>query len=655
MSPPGRTKASTSFVQIYDTLPPDAQRTLLESYIVPLLDDLPDSVATKVLDSAKEMQTHLKAIPKLDYQAKRTELEGLLSEIERDQKLSLYIKERSSREQLFEETMDTLSTWINDIWSVIFEYQTNFRLAHQCLILAAEMLRRMFSTHGGCNCAFLNLRFVTSIRHHKTGKFVKTFRFTGVPNFERVLLWTWRELFVSMLASSPGQKHAVSDMLQDIQAVLSWESLPKMVFGGRTTDSHSDLDSEMCDTETETEFLTEDDEDGQDYWRWTPFHADHWPKSANFPIDDVRDLVQQCLVSYFHVSPSLELYTSIKIISTNALAVQRSLLETAESNALWSSDNFIAALSIFANEDSAEVIWKLHTGGAHLIRPRDAVDYQTAVVALGKKAAFRSRAQKICQDQLLAIVREFRAELYLPFSRLYDPARVSELESLVKQKPYSRNANVASWVTAVSTPNPGDLGEPNPMAFAAMMMGLPVPVAGDELGGIEEYNGLDLAKDRDPDLEDLRDEFRPQFKSRFEGWFGATITIGKPDQVFRAVFTELVAMMPFLREPDIVDEMLNRISDKPSKHHICDGFETLQSFTMAEVCKEQVRQRHKEARGRRKGKAAGQNAQASSSGQSSQTRNSTSRTSASRANPGPSMSVRQPFAGFDFDGLDSVD
>ena len=90
-----------------------------------------------------------------------------------------------------------------------------------------------------CNCAFLNLRFVASIRRHKTGKLVKTFRLVGVSNFEHILLWTWRDLFVSMLASSPGQKHAIPDMLRDIQAALSWESLPKMVLGSRTSQSAS--------------------------------------------------------------------------------------------------------------------------------------------------------------------------------------------------------------------------------------------------------------------------------------------------------------------------------------------------------------------------------------------------------------------------------
>jgi hypothetical protein len=79
----------------------------------------------------------------------------------------------------------------------------------------------------------VNLRFVTNIRRRKTGKIVKTFRLVGIPYFERVLLWTWRDLFVSMLASNPGQKQLVPDMLQDIRAILGWKSLPKMLFGGR--------------------------------------------------------------------------------------------------------------------------------------------------------------------------------------------------------------------------------------------------------------------------------------------------------------------------------------------------------------------------------------------------------------------------------------
>ncbi len=314
------------------------------------------------------------------------------------------------------------------------------------------------------------------------------------------------------------------------------------------------------DDDDDDEFLTEDEDDNshswQDYPSWFHFHANHWPKSVDFAIDDVRDLVQQSLVSYFDITPSLEMYRAVNSISTDVTTVRRSLLEAAESNALWSSDNFAAALSIFAFEDSAEAIWKLHSRGAHLLRSCDAPEYQHAVVALATKSALKPHSLTICQDQLLTIAREFRASLCLSFSRLYDSARVTELEALLKQRSVSRTSNIESWVTAVSTPGPN---HPHPMAFAAAMMGLPipVPVAGGELG-VDDLNMFDLEKNKDPDLDDLREEFRPQFKDRFQGWLGATLAIGKQDKVFRAVFEELLTMMPFLRDSDIVDDMTSR-------------------------------------------------------------------------------------------------
>ena len=320
-----------------------------------------------------------------------------------------------------------------------------------------------------------------------------------------------------------------------------------------------DLDSDVDDENDEDEFLTEDDgnRSWQDYPSSFDLRADHWPKSTGFVFNDIRDLVQQSLVSYFETAPSPEMYRAIRSISTDAATIRRSLLDVAESNALWSSDNFAAALSIFASEDSTETIWKLLSRGAHLLRPCDALDYQNAVVSLSTKSAFRSRVLTMCQDELLSIAREFRASLCLSFSRLYDSARVAELDALLKQRSLSRTSNIESWVGAVLTPGPS---HPHPMAFAAMMMGLPVPVpvAGGELGGVDDFNMLDLEKDSDPDLDDLREEFRPQFKERIQGWLGALLAIGKQDKIFRAVFEELLTMMPFLRDSDIVDEMVNR-------------------------------------------------------------------------------------------------
>jgi hypothetical protein len=462
-----------------------------------------------------------------------------------------------------------------------------------------------------------------------------------------------------------------------------------MLFGGRSQFLHSvlfaisdydgdtigclsedefdeDLDSDLDDEDDEDEFLTEDEDDDNHSWQDDPssfhFHAGHWPKLTSFAINDIRDLVQQSLLSYFETAPSPEMYMAIISISTDPKTIRRSLLEAAESNALWSSDNFAAALSIFASEDSTETIWKLLSRGAHLLRPCDAPEYQNAVVSLSTKSAFKSRALTMCQDQLLSIAREFRASLCLSFSRLYDSARVAELDALLKQRSVSRTSNIESWVSAVSTPGPS---HPHPMTFAAMMMGLPVPapVAGGDLGGVDEFNMLDLEKDGDPDLDDLREEFRPRFKQRMQGWLGATLAIGKQDKVFRAVFEELLAMMPFLRDSDIVDEMVNRyvalfllflawlvpsadissarrflrVSDIPSKQHIGDGLETLHGFVKSEICKEQAkleRRKRKEEKAKR-------------SARGTQVPKSTSRTSRTPAAPTNSGPSSRPLNGFD--------
>lgn len=437
-------------------------------------------------------------------------------------------------------------------------------------------------------------------------------------------------------------------------------------YDGDTIDgaSEDELDEDM-DSEADDEDDEDDEDDDchswQDYSCSFLFHADHWPKSTSFAINDIRDLVQQSLVSYFETAPCPEMYRAIISISANAEMTRRSLLEVAESNALWSSDNFAAVLSILTCEDSTETIWKLLSRGAHLLRPCDAPDYQHAVVSLSTKSAFKSRALTMCQDQLLSLAREFRASLCLSFSRLYDSPRVAELEALLKQKSVSRTSNIESWVSAVSTPGPN---HPHPMTFAAMMMGLPVPVpvAGGELGGVDEFNMLDLEKDTDTDLDDLREEFRPPFKERIQGWLGATLAIGKEDKVFRAVFEEVLTMMPFLRDEAIVGEMVNRyaalflflacspvltlpshggflrISDIPSKQHICEGLEALHGFVSSEICKERAkleRRKRKEEKAKR-------------SARSTRVPNSTSRTSRTPAAPinsGPGPSSR-PLSSF---------
>jgi hypothetical protein len=96
------------------------------------------------------------------------------------------------------------------------------------------------------------------------------------------------------------------------------------------------------------------------------------------------------------------------------------------------------------------------------------------------------------------------------------------------------------------------------MAFAAMMMGFPL---GPPAGSLDETDLLayvDLNKP-DPDLDDLREEFKPQLKPRFETWNLYVQTMSKDcTGILHRVYAKIVELMPFFRGLDVVQEMVNR-------------------------------------------------------------------------------------------------
>jgi hypothetical protein len=138
----------TRFIQVYHSLPPDAQQLLVQKQLVPLLDVVPKDRRKKAIDSATEMQTRYAHMPSLNLKAKKSEICTLLLELSRDSKRSI-IKERSRREELISEAVDSLAQWLNDVWKVIYEYRTNFKLAHGCLLFACDALDQIGSVCGG--------------------------------------------------------------------------------------------------------------------------------------------------------------------------------------------------------------------------------------------------------------------------------------------------------------------------------------------------------------------------------------------------------------------------------------------------------------------------------------------------------------------------
>lgn len=84
-----------------------------------------------------------------------------------------------------------------------------------------------------CKCAFLNL-YLNVIIKRRSAKVVKSFYLTGAAAFDRVLHWVWRDLFLSLLATgSERQKKHIPEMLGEIEKMMGWQGLERLLHGGR--------------------------------------------------------------------------------------------------------------------------------------------------------------------------------------------------------------------------------------------------------------------------------------------------------------------------------------------------------------------------------------------------------------------------------------
>lgn len=70
-----------------------------------------------------------------------------MDELNKDAK-SAFIKERSNRDELLSELIDSLTSWLNTIWSVAYEHNVNFVHAHSCLLFVADVFTQLFESAG---------------------------------------------------------------------------------------------------------------------------------------------------------------------------------------------------------------------------------------------------------------------------------------------------------------------------------------------------------------------------------------------------------------------------------------------------------------------------------------------------------------------------
>ncbi|KAH9949186.1 hypothetical protein B0H21DRAFT_157497 [Amylocystis lapponica] len=571
---------SARFATIYESLPADAQQALVEKHLIPLLNLVEKSRTKKVLSSATQLEKRHAGLPVLDLKAKKNEISALLEELHKDAKRS-FVKERSNKSELLNEAVASLTNWLNDIWSVVYEHNVSFMHAHKCLLFVAGTLEHISSGRSGCKCAFTNM-YVSVTLKRRSGKRVKTFDINGAHNLAEVLYYIWRDLFLSLLSTgSSRQISMIPEMLDDIKDLMGWNSLERMLYGGRKC-PHDYDDEDDEEDEDEDDYFDDNESDYEDSEVWKdsaytqPYYANHWSERLSSQMWLLRRHIQTALTAAFKLAPSLRLYTALLAISPDTAFTQAQLQKYLETIATSCPEAFAAALDIHALEENTEALVALLNTHTHLLRPRDAASLQAAVTTIARTPSLHARALQCIEKELLETAHAIRAALLVSFSQLDTPANRAELAMILKLRPGAagRQDRIETWADAVSTPG---TNAPNPMAFAAMMMGLPLVPGMDPSEDADPLGYLDLDP-HDPDLEDMREEFRPRIKQRFESWSDVAIVVQGGDLIQQKVYREIIESMPFLRANDVVEEIVNRIADKPSKHHVCDGVDALLAF-----------------------------------------------------------------------------
>ncbi|KAG2014225.1 hypothetical protein CC2G_011062 [Coprinopsis cinerea AmutBmut pab1-1] len=572
------TTLSKEILKIYDGLPPEAQRAFIEKTFAELLQNAPEGRSDEVKTSVLNLKQRYDGAPKLDLFGKHKQMDMLFEVLAKESKLSLF-GDRSNREEVLAEIVVTLTSWLGDIWRTVYEYRTNFNLAHRCLLFVSDSLKQLDEGAGSrCRCDFINIPVHIVIKD-KTGKTVKVLNARGAQEIERVIFWIWRDMCLCILSEDPEQaKTAIPRMLEDIEHVYGFPSMKKLLFGGKKTEEEEeeeeDLDGYVDDA------IYDEDEDGYESdssYAMCPFHSSHWDGQFGPEAQQLRVMVEDFMFTVFTATPSLPLYNLIIDVSADRKAARTRVSTILEEVAGSTAESLIAALGIAITNDNTNGIVSLLDEYGHLLRPRDATVLQGATATLSN-SEHHARALTILESELDDTLQSIYRAVRSSFSHFEEPQHLKTLSEIMKMRSGSsqRQDRIETWTESVLTSPSGSMGS---MAFAAMMIGLPVPGMGEEgEDNSDLLNLIDMENPHDPDYDDIREEFRPNLKQRFEGWANlGSITKGGPTALAK-LYAKAIELMPFLKAADVTQEMAARLGDRPSKVYVSDALMALSSF-----------------------------------------------------------------------------
>ncbi|KAA1478448.1 hypothetical protein DENSPDRAFT_845599 [Dentipellis sp. KUC8613] len=638
MAPPHNSMHNTGLAEIYASLPSDAKLDLLDR-LLPLVDAIADQTSHGLLDSVKLLGNCFAGMPDLDYDGKTAELAGLWDGYNAAQIRGLN-KDATRRAELLRECIESVLTdWLNDIWSVAYEFQTEFELVHKCLKFAADTVGKVATTkHSACDCFCSTYNLILTLERRKSKGSVCMFHLRSIESFYLPLLWVWRDMILTMLSyGQERHKKLLPEMLDDIRRAVGWGGLEYLSNGGIKFDDHDETYGPAC----ESEWLREHRRSIETLTpRLAPNRPEYWSAAIKASMPDLLACIDAQMLDYFNEHPDQALYRRILRMTTPSRreAVENQLRRTLYDYAYLSSDCFAVALDLFTQDRVFDKVFELLFKGAHLLRLRDKPIYQHAVTALALECRQPSSMLDtvlprkelpgillaIVEKELLDTVRSIHVHLLYVFSGLDNKVHAKELQNILGLQPGSptRQSRLEAWIAAVATSQTLDW-----RVVAAMALGSPLPLRSylstnvqgesDEFDEFDEADEFDEGDESDydtddtdfasnaipglevepvvriqtldrrdalipEDLQDLADILKPEIHHRFVEWVQVLRELPCCTDTVSRVYQEMISRMSFLASGDVVEGLANRIS-KMSSHdtYIVHAIRNLRTFVVS--------------------------------------------------------------------------
>lgn len=593
---------STKFTNAIDGLPEEVQLKLLKKHIATFLDSASEDAAKKTLQHVNKTKARYDSMPQIQFSTRRGEIQGLLNQIERDQKKSSLLppgflgvtvgpsseEVSTRRDELLEEVIHTMTGWFQDIWSAVAEYNAGYSEAHASLIYCIKTIADILDAPPSrCKCAtsLMTVKVAFQRRCSKPGKLVKRFSETGLEQIYTVIFWLWRELIVSAIANGSSTE-AINEYLVDIEHERTWKSLQRVLNGGTALDECED-DFEDVEDDDGAMWLS-DDSDYETAHNVNSSHDQrpkHWPARFKSAFPDFVDVIKARLQTVFSLEPSAELYQAIQAMPASSLSsspetVRQELQVALDNVATSTTSTMLAALRIYSDQHLPDKLSYLLSSHSYLLRPHDFAIHQSAIKIMASDQRYVPQVLAIIEGELSDSIASIRYAVISCFSGIEKPRFKHELNQIMKLKSgtLDRKDMVERWVDSILTPGTAING---PMALAAVMMGVGLPFGGVtpmDLQDSDPLSFLDSETLNDPEYAPLREEHRPNLSDRLDGWIKRCSTLVKGPELLINMYKKTIDLIPWIRAPDIIDELVVKIGDRQTKHHLCDALESLNVF-----------------------------------------------------------------------------